>query len=240
MTPWQQQIIDRLPESLRNDPKKAVILGGLLVAFAGVLFIQFGRGGGGDSAAAATPEPTVAAPAPAPIPVVRPTVREQIPTAARVARWLETPAPALDRNVFALRLENFQSVAPAAQATAALAKPVVRVVEDELFWDELAKSLSQRADQRKQRQIWADNLAAAAGRIRVQTTIMGQTPVAMINGRRAGVGDSVEATVAVGASGTVAFRIVSIEARRVVVERDGLKFEILMTGAARVIANANE
>ena len=231
MTPWQQKLVASLPEPLRRDAKKTAVLSGLLLAFAGVMYVQFG-GSDGTAEAEVAPEPApaqAAAPAPAP----KPPVKQSSP-ASRVARWLETPPPALDRNVFLMRVENFQTVAPPAQAAAAPAA-AVRVVEEDLFWDELAKSMGARADQRRQRQIWIDNLAAAAGRIRVQTTIMGHTPVAMINGRRAGVGDTVSAAIGAGGQSTVAFRVVAIEPRRVVVERDGLKFEVTMTGAARAI-----
>ena len=41
-----------------------------------------------------------------------------------------------------------------------------------------------------------------------------------------------------GGSQTIAFRVVAIEPRRVVVERDGMKFEITMAGSARVIHGA--
>jgi hypothetical protein len=235
MTPWQEQLVARLPEPLRRDAKKTAILGGLLLSLAGVMYVQFGRGDGTAEASVA-PEPAAAA-APAyaltPVPAPRSASKAQPSPGSRVARWLETPPPALDRNVFLMRVENFQTVPPPAQAAAPAT--AVRVVEEDLFWDELAKSMGARADQRRQRQIWIDNLAAAAGRIRVQTTIMGHAPVAMINGRRAGIGDTVEAAIGTGGQSTVAFRLVAIEPRRIVVERDGMKFEVTMTGAARAI-----
>lgn len=230
MTPWQKKAIDALPEPLRRDAKKTCVLGGLLVAFLGVMWVQFGRGQG-DSAEAEVVPMAPAAPQPAPAPTVgaRP-ASPRATSGGRVARWLETPAPALDRNVFLMRLENFQAIAPPEQA-----KPAARVVEEELFWDDLAKSLGARTDQRRQRQIWIDNLAGAAGQIRVETTIMSRPPVAMINGRRAGLGDALEVPLVAGSQQTVTFRVASIEPRRVVVERDGMKFEIPMSGGARVI-----
>jgi hypothetical protein len=235
MTSWQKKLIEVLPEPLRNDVKKTCVLGGLLAAFLGVMWIQFGRGHGDEAEADVATAPASVAPQPSVAPAVARPTSSKPSASSRVARWLETPAPALDRNVFLMRLENFQAIAVPEQS-----KPAARVVEEELFWDELAKSLGARADQRRQRQIWIDNLAGAAGQIRVETTIMGRTPVAMINGRRAGLGDALEVPLVPGSQQTVTFRVAAIEPRRIVVERDGMKFEIPMSGGARVIHGAAE
>lgn len=226
MNDWQRQLIDRLPESMRRDLKKTAILAGLGVVFAGVLAFQFGRSGDGEAAAAEAVVPAVATAAPA-------TPRVEVARVGnRVSRWLETPVRALDRNMFALRLENFQSIT--SPNTPKQEKPAVRVMADDLFWEQLAKSLTVRADQKRQRQIWMENLAAAAGGIQVTTTIMGPTPQALINGRRSVVGDLVKADAN---RAHVEFRVIAIEPRRLVLERDGVKFEVSKAGPARVISS---
>jgi hypothetical protein len=92
--------------------------------------------------------------------------------------------------------------------------PQVRV---ESFWDQLAKSTHAQADQRKERQILIENLQRQASQLRIQTILMGENPRALINGTLVGEGD-------VAAS----FRVLRIEARRLVVEREGVRLEILM------------
>jgi hypothetical protein len=77
--------------------------------------------------------------------------------------------------------------------------------------------MASRADQRKERQILVENLQLQAAQLRLQSTVMGPTPRALINGDMLREGDVV-----------AAFRIVRIEARRIIVEREGVKLEIQM------------
>jgi hypothetical protein len=135
-----------------------------------------------------------------------------------VADWLGTPIKALDRNLFETKLEYFQRLDSAVGDTAL-------IVAEELFWDQLAKSLAAQADQKKQKQIRSENLQLAASSLRLQSTIMGHSPRALMDGRMLRTGDTVEA----GAQGmSLTFRVHLIEARRVVIERDGVKLELRM------------
>ena len=86
------------------------------------------------------------------------------------------------------------------------------------------KSMTARADQKRERQILIENLQLQAAQLKLQTTLMGtqaegpaSRPRAMINGGLVGEGDVV-----------ASFRVLRIEARRIVVEREGIKLEILM------------
>ena len=82
---------------------------------------------------------------------------------------------------------------------------------------EMAKSMANRADAKTKRQTYVSNLQAEAARLRVQSTVMGAQPKALINGDLVKEGDVV-----------ASFRVLKIEARRIIVEREGIKLEIQM------------
>ncbi len=144
----------------------------------------------------------------------------------RVAQWLGTPIKALDRNLFETKLEFFQRLDSTINDN-------VSVLADELFWDQLAKSLASQADQKRQKQIRSENLQLAASSLKLQTTIMGSSPKALIDGRMVRAGDTVDSK----ASGfAISFRVLQIEARHIVIEKDGVKLELRMgVDQARVI-----
>ena len=105
---------------------------------------------------------------------------------------------------------------------------------DETFWDQLAKSLASQADQKRQKQIRSENLQLAASTLKLQTTLMGSVPKALIDGRMVRAGDLLETK---SSDLSMSFRVVQIEPRRVVIERDGVKIELKMgVGHARVIS----
>lgn len=234
---WQRDLLARLPEPIRRDAKKSAVLGGLLVVMFGVMAKQFIFTGGPASAAAsdgaATPAGIMAASTASAnrIAVASDNRRSiGIRQADPVERWLLEHVRPLDRNPFEFHPEFFpNSPLAGVEATSA------RVVEDEMFWDRLAKSIASRADQRKQRQIRIENLQVAAGKLRVQSTILGSNPRVLIAGKMNSVGDTVEAE-----SGGVMlpFRIVRIEGRRIILEREGVKLELPMGATrARVIVD---
>jgi hypothetical protein len=85
--------------------------------------------------------------------------------------------------------------------------------------------MSSRADVRKERQILIENLQQQASQLRLQSTMMGASPKAVVDGGLVGEGD----VVACGAGETrTVFRVLKIEPRRIVVEREGIKLEIQM------------
>jgi hypothetical protein len=77
--------------------------------------------------------------------------------------------------------------------------------------------MASKADQRKERQILIENLQLQAMQLRLQSTVMGATPRALLNGDMVREGDVV-----------ASFRVLKIEPRRIVVEREGIKLEIPM------------
>jgi hypothetical protein len=196
---------------VRNDPQKAGILT-VLVAILVVLQIrlQMIEGEGGPARAAAN----VAAPLadnPPPFGAVNPDVHAAArphDSATALRAWMDAPGTPLTRNLFEVDLERFPHDGSRVQTAN---KAVVG------FWDELAKSMTFRADVKKERQILVENLARQASQLRLQSTIMGAAPKAVIDGGLVGEGDVV-----------ASFRVLRIEPRRIIVEREGIKLEIQM------------
>jgi hypothetical protein len=228
---WKTKLVSKLPESMREDPKKAAALAGLGIVFAAVMIKQFAFGSSASTAAATQGVPAAA------VPLVSLASPSGISSASEsrqrsdspVAVWIAEPIKTLERNLFEFKGEFYPRSAESVATS-------VRVIEDELFWDQLAKSLSARADSKKQRQIRVDNLQQAAGKLKVQSTIMGPNPRAMVDGRMTRLGGLVEADA--GGGSTVTFKVIKVEARRLVIERDGLKFEVPMgSGKARVLGD---
>jgi hypothetical protein len=85
------------------------------------------------------------------------------------------------------------------------------------YWNQVSKSMSSRADQQEQRQILIDNIRLAAESLKLESTIMGSTPGAMINGQMVHEGSVVNG-----------FRVLSIQARELIVEREGVKLAVTM------------
>ncbi len=200
--------IAKLLEAAKADPKKASVLT-VLVAVLGTMWIRMAAtdSGGPRSAAAATASASdneVASRGQA-------AGRGAMSTAASAAlvEWRSAPVSPIVRNLFTVQLDQYahQGGVPA---------PVVSRVEDG-FWDELAKSLSSQADQSKQRQIQTDNAVRDAGKLQLQTIVMGASPKAVIHGEMVEEGSVV-----------AGFRVSKIEARRIIIEREGIRLEIPM------------
>lgn len=201
--------IAKLLEAAKGDPKKAGVLA-VLVAVLGTMWARMAMtdGGGPQTAGAATAAASdheVAARASA---AGRGTIISAS-SAAAMAEWRAAPVSPIVRNLFVVQLDQY------AHAGGAPVVPVSRA--DDGFWDELAKSLSSVADQNKQRQIRIDNAVRDAGRMQLQTIMMGASPKAVINGEMVGEGSVV-----------AGFRVSRIEARRIIVEREGIRLEIPM------------
>lgn len=122
-------------------------------------------------------------------------------------RWAQQPVRPLARNPFAIPLDNYPRDG---------AQENVETIGSG-YWDLVKKSMSARADQQEQRQILMDNVRIAAGALRLQSTIMGARPAAMLNGEMVREGSVV-----------AGFRVLRIEARQVIVEREGVKLALIM------------
>ena len=128
---------------------------------------------------------------------------------AALRAWREAPPEPLARNLFAVDLDRYPQDGNKQQAAP--------TTGSQGFWDELAKSMSFRADARKERQILLENLQQQASQLRLQSTMMGASPKAVIDGEMVGEGDVI-----------ASFRVLRIEPRRIIVEREGIKLEIQM------------
>ena len=213
MAPKQPRTLwDKILTAVRNDPQKAGILT-VLVTVLLVLQVRLqmseknagparavantSTGGGADnSPALGTGASENAANA-------RP-----LDSASALRVWMDSTSSPLTRNLFEVELERFPHDGSTVQTAN---KDVVG------FWDELAKSMTFRADVKKERQILVENLARQASQLRLQSTIMGASPKAVIDGGLVGEGDVV-----------ATFRVLRIEPRRIIVEREGIKLEIQM------------
>jgi hypothetical protein len=123
-------------------------------------------------------------------------------------QWARQPIHPLIRNPFAIPLDLYpRDTASVADNTSSQTG----------YWDLVGKSMSSRADQQEQRQILIDNVRIAAASLKLQSTIMGAHRGAMVSGTMVREGDNISG-----------FRVVSIEARQVIVEREGVKLALLM------------
>lgn len=206
--------LERLKTLIRQDPKKS----GVLLVLALVLGGMWARAllGGKPATAQATANQAVATASSRQgneTPIAR---NSPDPATARVMAWLSGPAPSAPRNMFALRQEYFRrDNAPAAKEKGSTNR----------IWESLEKSIARGADDRKRQAILLENLQREAARLRLQTTVMGAKPSALIDGRLVHEGD----VVAAGSGQTrIAFRVLTIEARRVVIEHEGIRLDLTM------------
>jgi hypothetical protein len=128
-------------------------------------------------------------------------------TLGALQKWSEQPVPPITRNLFAVRIEYFPiDGSRTAQSDS-----------EEGFWAKLEKSMALQADQKDKRENLKANITAQAEKLNLQSTVMGPSPRAMVNGDLVGEGDVV-----------ADFRVLKIESRRIIVEREGIRLEILM------------
>jgi hypothetical protein len=128
---------------------------------------------------------------------------------APLKQWAQIPAALPARNLFQIDLSLFARDGSRPKSMGG--------ASSDTFWHDLEKSMSEQADQDKQRQVLVDALKADAGQLKLQTTTGGTSPKAIVNGILVGEGDVI-----------AQFRIVRIENRRIIVEREGISFEVRM------------
>ena len=199
--PLQRKIV----RAVQADPKKAAVLTILVIALS---FMWVRRLSGGKSGPQSTRASIAARSDKENLARNQGTNRGGGDAAASYIEWRTAPIQPLARNFFAIKFEKFPLDG---------SRPAPLAERRDTFWDDLAKSLSSQADQKKQRQILVENLQMQAGQLKLQTTLMGPTPRAVVNGVSVGEGDVV-----------AEFRVYKIEARRIIVEREGIKLEIPM------------
>jgi hypothetical protein len=211
-----RRLADTLVRQAKADPKKATTLAVLVTVMAVMWYRVMSGGAGGPSSASAYQVPgafgasTAFGAAPG-TPTSADAAARPTRSAAAIAalqEWaLRRPIAPLSRNLFVVNYDLFPTDGARPPETA------VRVDRGDGFWDQLAKSMAARADQIKEHRARVETLRAEAARLKVQSTLMGASPKALVNGRLVGVGDVV-----------ASFRVTRIEARRIVVEREGIKF----------------
>jgi len=204
----------RMQEALRREARKAAVLT-LLIALLMVLWVRMAmRNSDGPNQAIAE---TTLRGGHALSPQERSIARSAEATGA-LRTWLSTPPAPISRNLFAVNLNQYPQ--EGSNRTSVESSPAGAG-----FWGELAKSVSAKADLSKERQILLENLQQQASQLSLQTTVMGMKPKAVVNGELVGVGDVV-------ASGTgesrTTFRVLKIEPRRIIVEREGIKLAVPM------------
>lgn len=199
-------ILRNLIRRVKADPRKSAVLAMLAVVMLG-LWIKVGY----------TRSPQAAQGAPAttvqPVEPAKPdngVGRSRAETAsAALGEWTRAPMSAIGRNLFAVKFDYFPQDPSKIN--------LLRTPGGDGFWDEIAKWMASRADQKKERQMLLENLQLQAAQLKLQSIMMGNRPKAMINGKLVGEGDVV-----------ASFRVLKIEARRIIVEREGISFEVLM------------
>ncbi len=207
-TIWQ-----KISQAVRNDPKKAGVLTVLLVIL-GTLWVRMAMNGkqGPSQAVASSPMTNKESTA-----HVTGGAVPSLDAATSLRNWMDATIEPVSRNLFAVSLEQFpQDINRPAHSS---------VADPQGFWDDLAKSMTSRADVRRERQTLLENLQQLAGRMHLQSTMMGAKPKAVIDGELVGEGGVVATR---SGESRIEFRVLKIEARRVFLEREGIKLEILM------------
>jgi hypothetical protein len=209
--PAKRNLFDRMITAVRNDPQKAgilTVLGAILIVLQ-IRLQMSGKSGPSRATASVTSSSSSSGkPDNAMSSGGRYSGPGRSPDAqAALREWMDAPSVPLGRNLFAVELERFPQDGSRTSVSTGGAG----------FWDELAKSMTFRADVKKERQILVENLHRQASQLRLQSTMMGAEPKAVIDGELVGEGEVV-----------ASFRVVKIEARRIIVEREGIKLEIQM------------
>lgn len=193
---WSERIVG----PFRASPKKATVLAVLAVTLVGSWVKMISGGKGPRTAQASAPQAMVDRQAQTPL-------KRPMAAGQSLTRWARRPVGPMTRNLFAVPLDYYpRDVARGGELSAGGG-----------FWDRLAKSVSAHADEQEQRQILIDNVRIMAGGLKLQSTVMGPQPSAMVNGEMVREGSVV-----------AGFRVLKIEARRMIVEREGIKLAILM------------
>jgi hypothetical protein len=206
-----RKLADTLVRQAKADPKKATVLA-VLVTVMGLMWYRVMSGAGGPASAAAYQVGNLGAStaygAPSPTSADAPRPARSAAAAAALQEWaLRRPIAPLSRNLFVVNYDLFPTDGARPPEVA------VHVDRGDGFWDQVAKSMAIKADQMKEHRARVETLRAEAARLKVQSTLMGASPKALVNGRLVGIGDVV-----------ASFRVSRIEARRIVVEREGIKF----------------
>ena len=197
-------IAEKVTVAVRGEPRKAGALAMLLIVL-GVLWVKVLL------LAHNTPSEANATTGEAPRTEVKDLVAR--PKASHAARslieWTRQPIPPSSKNLFMVDFEHFRRDAAKVPSTP--------IISGDGFWDHLEKSLAIRADQEKARGLLLEDVRNRATRLKLHSTVMNSGhPKALVNGTLLGEGDMIDG-----------FKVIRIEAHRIVVEREGVRLEVL-------------
>lgn len=209
-----------LASALRRDPKKTTLLAGLTVVLLFCVARAALNTSATQSSSAASPKGAGESRAVGAQPTgVRPVgsgTRGDL-SVLPVQAWLSQPNPSPSRNLFVIRQDRYRRAEPTPAQANKPTKPGI--------FSSLEKWASRAADDQKRQAILLENLQREVARLRLQSTVMGAQPTALIDGRLVREGD----VVASGeGSSRAVFRVLKIEARRVILECQGIRLEIAM------------
>ncbi len=193
-------VMQRLAAEAKRKPQTALILLALLVILCG-MWVRVLMGSAGPlPASAAAPLAKGGALPPADGSVAGLYGRAQPHS---LAEWAQQKSGPVTRNLFAVPFESFP-LDPA--------HPLPQTRES-------AKSGPSEADQFRERQIIEREVNAEASKLQLEGIVLGASPRVWVNGSLVAVGQSV---------GETGLKVVRIEARHVVVERDGIQVDLIM------------
>jgi hypothetical protein len=199
-TSWSEKMIG----AFRASPGRSSTVGGLVLILAVAWMRLLGTG---HTPAVAQGAITPAVPGAAGL-LETPAQHRLAETGASLQQWVRQPVGRLARNPFSIPLDCYPHDGSKSTAESA---------EGNGYWDLVRKSMSSRADQQEQRQILVENIRIAAEALKLESTIVGAIPGAIVNGQMVREGSTI-----------AGFRVMKIEARRVVVEREGVKLAVTM------------
>jgi len=198
---------NKLMDLLQKDPKKAAVLGVLALLLGGMWARMAMTGQTQPQRASASVANPAASSKKKPASSFGKTTSAN--TADALQEWLGKPINPVSRNLFAIRMDHFPLAAGTSGSESATTQ--------QTFWEALAKSVNTRADQMEKRQNLIQNLTDQASQMELQSIVMGAKPKALVDGELVGEGDVV-----------ASFRVLKIESRRIIVEREGIRLEIQM------------
>lgn len=203
-------LVGQITQTLKADPKKT----GLLTLLVAVLAAVVGKAvltNGKSLPASARATQTLSAKSQSQSQSSAPRSplsAKQSAALSELQKWSSGAVPPVSRNLFAVRMEYF----PVDGSRTTQSGP-----NEDGFWAKLEKSMALQADQKDKRENLIANFTAQAKKLNLQSIMMGPQPRAMVNGEIVGEGSVV-----------AEFRVLKIEARRIIVEREGITLQIQM------------
>jgi hypothetical protein len=195
--------IEKLIALFKASPAKSSIVTGLMV----IMIVAWARLLCGGKTSAPSAQASIANTTGVSIHQDKLVVHRDIASDSHLRQWADQPVKHLTRNPFVIPLDSYpHDGSKLAAETGGTG-----------YWNLVRKSLVARADQQEQRQILVDNVRIAAGSLKLQSTIMGATRGAMLNGQVVREGSTV-----------AGFHVLRIESRQVIVEREGVRLALLM------------